>query len=142
MYFLRQLSHDEMERKVHTAACVTSCRRSGSRELRKAASAAGSQVSQASRQPHADFLQLKGDLDEEVKFDPLKYNTPALAPSPELQTRHKAAAKVFDDMWRTGDPAAARQILAEDVSIVSVLLSMLRLACCMGCVAPWCHQDP
>lgn len=65
-------------------------------------------------------LQLKGDLDEEVHFDPSKYKRPALPPAPELQTRHKAAARAFDDMWRTGDPAAAQQILAEDVSIVSV----------------------
>lgn len=55
-----------------------------------------------------------------MKFNPLKYKIPALPPSPKLQTRHRAAAQEFDDMWRTGDPAAAQRILAEAVAIVSL----------------------
>ena len=54
-----------------------------------------------------------------MKFNPLKYKIPALPPSPENQKRHRAAAQEFDDMWRTGDPAAAQRILADAVSIVS-----------------------
>jgi ketosteroid isomerase-like protein len=80
MYFLRQLSHDEMERKLHRT------------------------------------------LDQEVKFNPLKYKPSAFPPSPELQKCHKAAAQEFDDMWRTGDPAPAQRILADAVSIYDPVL--------------------
>ena len=86
----------------------------------------------------ATWLQLKGELDQGVKFDPLKYKTPALPPSPEHQTRHRAAAQEFDDMWRTGDPAAAQQILAEDVSIVSLQEACQNL--CRICILLVCAQ--
>jgi hypothetical protein len=77
------------------------------------------------------LLQLHRTLDQEVKFNPLKYKIPAKPPNPELQARHRAAAQEFDDMWRTGDPAPAQQILADAVSIVS--MSQLIKLCAPSC---------
>ena len=132
MYFLRQLSHDEMERKVHPGAwllMINTCA--------AAQHSMPNHISGGSPTIHSALVQLHRTLDQEVKFNPLKYKIPAKPPSPELQARHRAAAQEFDDMWRTGDPAAAQRILADAVAIVSLQTARQALHTVMS-ILPQC----
>lgn len=74
IWFLRQLSHDELESKMKEKP---------------------SQMSY-------DWSKFKGSSEQ---------------PSEERAKKHDKAANTFNDIWRTGDPSSAKDIMADDVVI-------------------------
>lgn len=79
IWFLRQLSHDELETKM----------------MKKPS------------QKGYDWSKFQGSSEE---------------PSEERSEKHDKAANLFNDIWRTGDPSSAKDIMTDDVIIYDPVL--------------------
>jgi len=75
IWFLRQLSHDELESKW--------------------------------KDPPA----------QKTQFDPSKYRGSDVGQSEERSQQYEKAAQAFNNIWATGDPSIAKDIMTSDVSI-------------------------
>jgi ketosteroid isomerase-like protein len=79
IWFLRQLSHDELESKMK----------------------------EKPSQKSYDWSKFKGSSED---------------PSEERSKQHDKAANAFNDIWRTGDPSSAKDIMTDDVTIYDPVL--------------------
>jgi ketosteroid isomerase-like protein len=75
IWFLRQLSHDELENKMKEAPA------------------------------------------QKTQFDPAKYRGSSAGQSEDQAAQYDKAARAFNNIWATGDPSAAKDIMTDDVSI-------------------------
>lgn len=62
------------------------------------------------------YRKMKSPPDQgKVSFDPTKYKGSDREQSNENAQQHEAAAQIFNDIWKTGDPSPADKILDENV---------------------------
>ncbi len=61
---------------------------------------------------------------QKTQFDPSKYRGSDVKQSEEHSPAYEKAARAFNNIWATGNASAAKDIMVDDVKIVSTLKTL------------------